>query len=250
MEFGSRNQRSWSRLLWTAGLAASCGMSPPVRPAGEIVYVGSSTVAVFLRDAEPVYGAIDFRIDTLPESAGGERAILAGRAGVRPIAVDGEAPSVTNFAYPMSRPLYLLWRPGNAVLDAFIAWSQSEEGQRVVMKHFVGRRVLGSLRGEAPVAGGKGLLVVHTDTFPYYDGGIVYYPHRPYEILTREGESVRRVPNHRGENDEVPMRVELAPGTYLVRAETSHGSPAQFLVTIRVGELLELDVGSLFPDRQ
>jgi hypothetical protein len=46
------------------------------------------------------------------------------------------------------------------------------------------------------------------------------------------------------------MRVELAPGTYLVRAETSHGSPAQFLVTIRVGELLELDVGSLFPDRQ
>lgn len=40
--------------------------------AGEISYVGSSTVGKFIKDASAAYGASSFKINTKPESAGGE----------------------------------------------------------------------------------------------------------------------------------------------------------------------------------
>ena len=51
-----------------------------------MLYVGSSTIANFLREAEPVYGKVKFVLDTVPESVGGEAAVrerlcdLAGTA--------------------------------------------------------------------------------------------------------------------------------------------------------------------------
>ncbi len=344
------------------------GAEAAPRPAGTVHYVGSSTVAIFLRAAEPEYGAIDFQLETEPESRGGEVAILEGRAqlvgvareparevveaglsaallgrdaiavivhrdnpitdlsrsklrdifagritswrevggpevpmapfivgegsatreifraavlapdsysgceavspdeaivdavardpgaigqisfaflegaaGVRAISVDGEQPAVTNFDYPVSRPLYLLWKKGSPVIDAFVRWTQTEEGQRVVMQNFVGGRVLASVKAsieDAPT----GTLIVSTHTIPYYDGGIYYYPHQPYEILDREGRMVRRVRNHTGENDESPTRVELAPGTYLIRTRISAGEIVEFLAEIERGRVTELDV--------
>lgn len=357
---------SGSILLGTA--LGACVTPDQPRPRATVRYVGSSTVGTFVRDAEPVYGAIDFEIDTRPESAGGEQAILEGltdlagvarvpgpetmRAGVaatligkdaisvivnasnpvsalslsdlraiftgklgnwreaggpdlpirafivgadsatrkvfqalvmggeeyegceeiqpdaaiiaavenepggvgqisfsflegavavRPVVVEGERPSVTNLDYPITRPLYLLRREGNPAVDAFVAWTQTEEGQRVVMRHFVGTRVVGSVQG-APEAAERGTLIVYTETYPVYDGGIYYYPHRPYEIRDRLGTLLRRVPNHRGDNDESAMRVELPPGTYLIRVETSGGQRPEFFATVERGAVTELDV--------
>jgi len=354
-------------LTLLAGLTC-CTTTSDSGPPARIRYVGSSTVAVLLRDAEPVYRRALFEIDTEPESAGGERAIVAGEAdlagiadnprpgtlesgvtatlvgrdgiavivhadnplselsfeqlhdvftgklrswselggaeleirpfivgpdsatrrifqrvvlggaeyagcrearpdrtmlaavaaepgaigqisfsfldgnasGLRAIAVGGEVPLVTNFEYPISRPLYLLRREGNPDVEAFVDWVLSDEGQRIVMQHFVGVRVVGTFE-----AGGRGdttgTLIVRTETFRFYDGGINYYPHRSYTILTRHGERVRRVRNHRGQNDEKPTRVRLEQGVYLIRTE-SEGQPLEFFVRIEPGKTVEIDV--------
>jgi len=346
-------------------------LQAPRRPSGTIEYIGSSTVAGFLRDAEETYAAIEFRIDTAPESSGGERAILAGeadlaglarrpakgtleqgvratligrdaiavlvgaenpitelsmvqlrgifsgevkswnevggpdmavvpfivgpesatrevfrslvlgsavysgchqirpdeaiaeavsstpggigqlsmslidsRSGARAIAVAGETPSVTSLDYPISRPLYLLWRRGNPTVEAFVQWTQTVEGQNIVMQRFVGRRVVGAA-GSTPGDRRRGTLIVFTETEAVYDGGIYYYPHRPYEILTPEGLLVRRVPNRRGENDERPMSVDLPPGTYLIRTKTRDASDPEFFVTIEEDMRTKLDVVAL-----
>ena len=371
---------SAARFPWLVALPAlvaalGCQTQPP-RPEATLHYVGSSTVAVFLREAEPVYGAIEFELDTLPESEGGERAILAGEAdlagiatrprietlragvvatligrdaiavivnarnpitnlssedlrrifsgevenwrevagpdltiepfivgpesatrrifgatvlggadyagceevrpdedilaavagadggigqislsflehsrGIRPVSVDGEVPSSVNLDYPITRPLHLLWREGRPAIERFVDWTQSDEGQRLVMRHFIGARVLGAVKTTAPRTQ-PGLLVVYTETYPFNDGGIYYYPHRPYELLDRRGVRVRRVPNHRGANDEQPTRIRLAAGTYVVRAETSKGEQVEFFVTIESGKLTELDLAELVKYRQ
>ncbi len=352
-----------------AGCVSDSATGPPVH----IRYVGSSTVAIFLRDAEPVYRRATFDVDTEPESDGGERAILEGttelagvarpprsetlHAGitstligrdaiavivnaqnpveglsrgalrevfagrvrnwrelggpdlplrtfivgaesatsrvfreailgreeyaeceeirpdiaiidavartpggvgqisfsflpaaegrVRALAVDDETPSVTNFQYPIARPLYLLRREGDPGLDAFVRWVGSDAGQRVVMRHFVGTRVVGSVVGRREEGEATGTLIVQTETYPVDDGGIRYYPHRPYDVLTRHGEVLRHVPNHHGENDETPTRITLPAETYLIRAKTSHGLRPEFFVTIEAGRTTELNVEEL-----
>lgn len=359
---------SLALLVAAVGVAGGQTLSAGGRP---VRYVGSSTVAIFLRDAEPIYKRVSFQIDTEPESKGGEKAIvdgttdLAGIAdrpqpktlrtgvaatligrdaiavivnegnpvrnlslsqlravftgkvrnwmelggpdrpiqpfivgaesatrrvfrevvleeedyagcgeirpdrdiihavrktpgaigqisfsflnsagGLRLLTVGGEEPAVTNFNYPIARPLYLLWREGNPEVEAFVEWTQSTQGQRVVMQHFVGIRVVGSVRA-APRKVRRGTLIVYTETYPVYDGGIYYYPHRPYEILSRQAVLIRRVPNHRGENDESPMRVGLPPGTYLIRPETSRGNRPEFFVKIESGKTTEVYVEEL-----
>ena len=100
---------------------------------------------------------------------------LNSSRGVRAISVEGEQPSVTNFNYPIARPLYLLWREGNPEIEAFAEWTQTREGQRVVMGHFVGVRVVGSVR-VAPRTSAKGTLIVYTETYPVNDGGVYLLP--------------------------------------------------------------------------
>jgi phosphate transport system substrate-binding protein len=363
-------------VLVSARLVGACATPPAVRPAGEVTYVGSSTVANFLRDAEPVYGALRFSIDTAPESEGGELAIeqgtadlagvanrpraetlragvtatLIGRdaiavivheanpvralsrqelravftgeirswdelggadvpvrpfvvgeesatrkvfrgavlagaeysgaeevrpdraivdavagdpggighislsfldhtAGIRAVAVDGQEPTSSNLDYPITRPLYLLWRRGSPLLEAFVAWVQGEEGQGVIMRRFVGTGVVGSVQAMAPGTEGLGTLIVRTETDPFLDDVLTYYPHRPYEILARDGQLVRRVANRIGQHDETPTRVELPPGTYLIRTETTRRGPIQFFVVIESGTSTEVDVAELLKRR-
>ena len=58
---------------------------------------------------------------------------------VRPVSVDGQAASVQNPDYPITRPLHLttLGEPSGAVAE-FLEWTLSPEGQDVVRQHFVG----------------------------------------------------------------------------------------------------------------
>lgn len=67
-------------------LAVSCASREPNAARPQLHYVGSSTVANFLRDAEPIYGRDRFVLSTEPESAGGEQAILEGRCDLAGIA--------------------------------------------------------------------------------------------------------------------------------------------------------------------
>lgn len=222
-----------------------------------IVGEGSATRAVF---AELVMDGADYDVDELaePDATIVERvattpgaisfisfAFLDGdEQRVRAIAVDGETPSLYDFKYPIARPLYLLWRPGTPGVDRFVQWATSEAGQRVVLRHYPGIGVLGSVDAQAPVPE-FGTLVVFTDTFAVVDGDIEYHPHRPYQVLTGQGKPVRRVRNHRGVNDEKPMHVSLAPGVYLIRTESERGESLEFYATIRSGLTTELRVSEL-----
>jgi len=53
-----------------------------------ILYVGSSTIANFIADAERLYGRARFAIDSVPESLGGERAVQDGNADLAGVAWD------------------------------------------------------------------------------------------------------------------------------------------------------------------
>lgn len=56
--------------------------------AGEIRYVGSSTVGKFIRDAQAVYKKSTFKMNTKPESGGGEKCPLAGTCEIGGVARD------------------------------------------------------------------------------------------------------------------------------------------------------------------
>ena len=173
-------------------------------------------------------------------------AFLDASAGIRALAVDGARPSVSDFSYPIARPLYLLWRPGQPAVDQFVAWAVSADGQAIVQRNFAGISVVGSAAARPGEVRSVGTLVVNTETFQVNDGNLYFYPHRPYEILREDGRFVRRVRNHSGINDERAARVHLAPGTYLIRTETASGRKLEFYATIEAGRttVLEAQEGS------
>jgi phosphate transport system substrate-binding protein len=93
--------------LLLAGTSAGCGstrdtsQAPPpgagtapdtsakTSPAAEmpaLLYVGSSTIANFMHDAERPYGKARIIVDSVPESLGGERAIQDGNADLAGVA--------------------------------------------------------------------------------------------------------------------------------------------------------------------
>ena len=168
-------------------------------------------------------------------------AFQQGHRGVRAVALDGQRPGVTNFDYPLARPLHLLWRPEDSSARKFVEWALSPAGQRIVMQHFVGTGVRGSV-GAEDLPRAQGQLLVTTETREVLDGGTLYYPHRSYTLLTRHGKFLRRVRNYRGLNDEQPTRVSLEPGIYLVRTETSAEGTVEFFATVTTGRTTVLDV--------
>ncbi len=176
-------------------------------------------------------------------------AFLNGRTGVRAISVDGEKPAATNFDYPIYRPLYLLWRESDATAKRFVDWAESDEGQRLFMKRFVGFRVVASLKPEAEGRSAQGYLIVKTAPEETRDGDLYYYPHGSYEICRPDGSRIRRVANHLSPSDEQPTRVRLDRGTYLVRTRGRDGGRIEFLVTIEPEVELVVDVDQLVGNR-
>ena len=222
----------------------------PVRP--YIVGTGSATRSVFQRT---VLGGAEYTgceevqpdralIERVAQQPGGIGHISfsllpAEASGVSPVSVDSQVPLVTNPDYPIERPLFLLWRESDPDVERFVAWAQSNAGQRLVMLDFIGERVVEA--ESSPSEKPHGTLVVQTAAYPVWDGGIFYYPHHPYEILTRYGEPIRRVRNHRVQTDEQPTRVKLPPGVYLIRPQGSPGDP-EFFVRVQAGQTTVLDV--------
>lgn len=108
-------------------------------------------------------------------------------------------------------------------------------------------RVAGSFADLAPPKR-VGTLVVHTETLQHSDGEIMYHPHNSYDIFTPQGEFVKRVTNRLSLNDEDPRRVELAPGTYLIRPRTNRGTRPEFLINIERGRTTVVRQDELFAD--
>lgn len=66
-------------------------------------------------------------------------AFLSGKSNIRPLAIDGQAASVDNPQYPITRPLYLTTKgtPAGEV-KAFVDWALSADGQAVIKQRFIG----------------------------------------------------------------------------------------------------------------
>jgi phosphate transport system substrate-binding protein len=80
--------------LLGCGSTRDAGDAPRAEPGSapgdvpRILYVGSSTIANFMADAERPYGRARIVIDSVPESLGGERAIQDGNADLAGVAWD------------------------------------------------------------------------------------------------------------------------------------------------------------------
>jgi hypothetical protein len=99
-----------------------------------------------------------------------------------------------------------------------------------------------------PDAPGVGQLVVETERLEFSDDTFTYFPHGPYEIVDLRGRLIRREANHLGEFDETPTVVDLAPGSYRVRARSKNGVIVVRDVEIQVGLLTRTDVAGTAAD--
>ena len=154
--------------------------------------------------------------------------------------VNNQELTLNNRWYPITRPLYFLHRNSNKEVDDFVNWTLSEKGQNLLKKKFIG-----AIESDFQKAGENGILVVYTSTKAVEDGGIFYYPHNPYHILSPERNLILRVPNHLGNSDESPTKIFLNPGKYIIKPEDGD---EEYFVTIESNRLTKMDLGEYTPD--
>ncbi len=65
-----------------------------------------------------------------------------------------------------------------------------------------------------------GYLVVYSATEASEDGEVMYYTHTDYELYSARGSFLKKIRNSIVKGDETPEKVRLAPGRYLVEAQS------------------------------
>ena len=65
-----------------------------------------------------------------------------------------------------------------------------------------------------------GYLVVYSATEPFNDGDRIFYTHTDYDLYSWRGGFLKRIRNSIVKGDEIPERIPLAAGRYLVQAES------------------------------
>jgi hypothetical protein len=65
-----------------------------------------------------------------------------------------------------------------------------------------------------------GYLVVYSATEASDDGDVMYYTHTDYELYSVRGAFLKKIRNSIVKGDETPERIPLAPGRYLVEAQS------------------------------
>jgi len=80
-----------------------------------------------------------------------------------------------------------------------------------------------------------GYLVVYSATEPFNDGDLMYYTHTDYELYSTAGRFLKKIRNSIVRGDETPERVPLAPGRYLVEAESEYEGIVRVPVIIADG---------------
>ncbi len=200
------------------------GADLPIQP--YIVSIESATRKVFrskilaeenYRDCEVVTPDVDIisKVKNNPGAIGTiSYSFLHTLDNIKSLSINNQSLELTNPNYPITRPLYLLWHRNNKDIAEFIQWVNSQEGQRLVMQRFIGNR-----ETNLAISGESGTLIVYTETEVVEDGGIYYYPHSPYDILSTDKNFIMRVTNHLSTNDENPTRVTLPHGTYIIRTD-------------------------------
>ena len=90
----------------------------------------------------------------------------------------------------------------------------------------------------------QGSLVVYSVMDPFYDDDVVYYEYSSYAIYTINGKLFRHVENRVSSSDEIPERVSLPAGFYIVEARSANNGYVRVRVVIKPSRLTLLDLDS------
>jgi len=105
---------------------------------------------------------------------------------------------------------------------------------------------MGLLRSGPPDHGTRlteGYLLVYSATDEVNDGDLVFNAHSSYSIYTSDGKLFKSVENHLSRSDEIPERVSLPTGSYIVEARSANNGYVRLRVVIKSGQrtILALD---------
>jgi hypothetical protein len=105
---------------------------------------------------------------------------------------------------------------------------------------------IGLVRSAPPdygAASAEGYLLVYSATDEVSDGDLVFNPHSSYLIYTPDGKLFKSVENHMSRSDEIPERVSLPIGVYVVEARSANDGYVRVPVVIKPSRrtLVDLD---------
>jgi hypothetical protein len=90
----------------------------------------------------------------------------------------------------------------------------------------------------------EGYLLVYSATDEFRDGDLVFNAHSSYLVYTPDGRLFKNVENHMSRSDEIPERVSLPAGSYVIEARSERDGYVRVRVVIRVGRQTILDLDS------
>ena len=90
----------------------------------------------------------------------------------------------------------------------------------------------------------EGYLLVYSATDEVSDGELAFNPHSSYLIYTPDGKLFKSVENHMSRSDEIPERVSLPAGSYIVDARSANNGYVRVRVVIKPSRLTLLDLDS------
>ena len=90
----------------------------------------------------------------------------------------------------------------------------------------------------------EGYLLVYSATDEFSDGDLVFNAHSSYLIYTSDGKLFKSVENHVSRSDEIPERVSLPAGSYIVEARSANNGYIRVRVVIKSSRLTLLDLDS------
>ena len=106
---------------------------------------------------------------------------------------------------------------------------------------------MGLLRSGPPGHGtrlAEGYLLVYSATDEVSDGDVPFNAHSSYLIYTPNGKLFKSVENHMSRSDEIPERVSLPAGFYIVEARSANNGYVRVRVVIKPSRLTLLDLDS------
>ena len=105
---------------------------------------------------------------------------------------------------------------------------------------FVGMVRSGTLDHSIGLA--EGYLSVYSATDEFSDGDLAFNAHSSYLIYTTDGKSFKSVENHMSRSDELPERVSLPAGSYIVEARSANNGYVRVGVVIKPSRKTVLDL--------
>ena len=90
----------------------------------------------------------------------------------------------------------------------------------------------------------QGYLLVYSATDPFDDGDLLFNAHSSYSVYTPDGKLFKNVENHMSRSDEIPERVSLPAGSYIVEARSVNNGYVRVRVVIKPSRLTLLDLDS------